>query len=152
LLVTPHAVALHTWHVRLMLESQVVAGHLGAGPDMRLTVTARARALVMGLFVAAQAVGLGRQMERPFVPGETDLPVTLPAVDTFEHMSPVLEGSLWLGLDAQDAGARGEQEGQEQDEECPRRQRDTSKVRPTRARATVSRRSSGLAEASTAPE
>jgi hypothetical protein len=135
--VAAHTVAARGRHVRTVLESQMRARELGAPTDVRLSVAVFAAARVVRLGVAAHAIGRTWKVQCPFVARLGRSLMTTQAPDPFENVRPMLEGVRGLSPDAEDAGARREDEcDDEQNGRAP--VHGNSNVRPTRRRALTS--------------
>ena len=107
-----------------VLEAKLRARELRRLPHIRLAVALDARVVVVRLFVAAPADGVGGEVERPRLPGGRDVRVALDAVDALEDMRAVLEGmGRRIVTQAEDAGAgrQGEREDHQQGEGRPHR-------------------------------
>jgi hypothetical protein len=135
--VAAHAVAVRGRHVRTVLESQVRARELGAATDVRLAVAVFAAARVVRLGVAAQTIGRTRKVQCPLVPRIGRPLMTRQAPDPFENVRPMLERVRRLSADAEDAGARREDQCHDE-QEGRATVHGNSNVRPTRRRALTS--------------
>jgi hypothetical protein len=127
-----------------VLEPKMLAGERRTLAHERLAMTGAARVLVVGLGVAPAADRVGGKVEWPGVARERDPFVAHDAVDPLGDVSAVLEGMRLRRLsEPKHAGARGEREGDGQDQ--PSREHDeqgplhrNSRVRDSRTSALVS--------------
>jgi hypothetical protein len=115
--VAPDAVALHVGHVGSVLEAQVLPRKLCTFAHEGLAVTAAARIFVVRLRVAAAADGFAGKVDGPRVARERDPFVARDAIDPLDHVRAVLERMrLRRPPKPQHPGARGEREGEEQEQ------------------------------------
>ena len=113
--VTAHAFPARRRHMRSMAEPKVVARNLSSGAHVRFAVAVGARARIVGLHVAAQAISRAWKMNGSGIVLAADASVALEAVDAAGHVGTVLERVPRLGPNPENAGARCR--GHDDDEE-----------------------------------
>jgi hypothetical protein len=138
LAMTTDAIAARRRHVRSMIEPQVPARHLRAGPHERFAVTIPTGTSVMRLLVTPNAVRSRGEMELALVLGAHDAGVAHETVDSLKHVRAVLERVRRSALVAENARARSQRQGQHE-HRCRATRHGRSSARLTRKSALASK-------------
>ena len=117
--VTAHAIAWGARDVCSVLETQMLSSHFGAVAGLGQTVAAVAFVFVVRFFMTIEAILCRGQMQRSFVTGRCGAGMTAAAMNSFDDVRAVFEGSSSGWSKSQNGCASGrKEEARAEEERC----------------------------------